>query len=392
MGASFSKAVRNRWVDLWARVGLDARGEFGIVGAGSILRCASLSFLVYFVPLALLRRRLRDPAHFRSAVAFGLFAGLYRSVRVLVARLVPQEHRQAHQAAPFVAGALGGLAAVLVDSSFLSSLFVVWWCVRALRSSPWVQRVEAHPAGPVAVMCFASGLLSPAGLVAPREHHPSYFRFLVRFFECSGARFSDFHSPPAGLTIGQTVAPDGRLFAWYARYVRSVVWESAKIYVPLHLVWAALRLPARTSLRVVLSNTARSIAFLSTYTCSMMAMLLADSHFFSASPPRWHLHLWTPLAGLAVLVERSNRQAELAFFCLAHAINSVYNHARLRGLVRPNNLIGTLLLMVASGRIMQVTAMTPGRGAHLLFGEKMGRLTQKHSQSNPDKPMDEKSE
>jgi hypothetical protein len=66
------------------------RSEFGVVGAGSILRCGVLSFLTYFVPIALLRRKLRDGHHFRSAVAFGVFGAAYRTVRVVISRVYSQ--------------------------------------------------------------------------------------------------------------------------------------------------------------------------------------------------------------------------------------------------------------------------------------------------------------
>ncbi len=88
---------------------------------------------------------------------------------------------------------------------------------------------------------------------------------------------------------------------------------------------------------------------------------------------------------LSLLFERPNRQAELAFFCLSHAINSLYNHARLAGWVSPNRFVGSILLMLATGRIMQVNARNPGRTMHVLFGEKKGRPSQFWSQEKVDK-------
>jgi hypothetical protein len=152
MGAGSSK-LREQYVAFWKRHGLDARGEFGLVGAGSIFRCGVLSFLTYFVPIALLRRKLVDRHHLRSSVAFGLFGASYRMVRVIISRVFSQENRVLHTEAPLIAGALASMAALAVDSSFISSVFVCWWGVRALRSIPFLhQKIEQTKYGPLAVM------------------------------------------------------------------------------------------------------------------------------------------------------------------------------------------------------------------------------------------------
>lgn len=118
-----------------------------------------------------------------------------------------------------------------------------------------------------------------------------------------------------------------------------------------------------------------------------MAMLFANSYFFAPSPPRWQVQLWGWISGLSVLLERPNRQAELAFFCSSHAINSLYNHAVRVGLVRPNQVVGVALLCVATGQIMKHNAERPGRTMHLLFGEKRGRKSQVLSQRFGDDTM-----
>lgn len=89
MGNGLSK-IRERYVDFWASLGIDARAEYGVVGAGSIFRCGVLSFLCYFLPIALLRRKLADKHHFRSAVAFGAFGAAYRMIRVSISRVFSQ--------------------------------------------------------------------------------------------------------------------------------------------------------------------------------------------------------------------------------------------------------------------------------------------------------------
>ncbi len=191
MGTGASK-IREQYVEFWRRFGIDARGEYGLVGAGSILRCGFLSFLTYFIPIALLKRKLRDPHHFRSAVAFGAFGASYRTFRVLISRLFSQEekNRVLHTEAPLIAGAAASLVALAIDKSFISSVFVSWWGVRALRTIPIFQKnIEQTQFGPLAVMALASSILCPAGLKAPEEHHVSYRKFLTDYFECSGCKF-----------------------------------------------------------------------------------------------------------------------------------------------------------------------------------------------------------
>jgi hypothetical protein len=353
MGANTSKDVREAYVAFWKKVfDLDARAEFGVVGAGSVLRCGLLCFLTYWAPLALLRRKFRDPHHLRSAVAFGLFGATYRTVRVLISRLASQDNESLHRHSPVLAGWAAAGVTVAVDPSFLNSVFVVWWVVRALRTlKPVREHVEGTKFGPLAVMAFSSAVLAPAGLKAPEEHHVSYRRFLQGYFECSGTPLAKFQEPDPGLTIGETVG-GGHLASWFARYCVAVTWSAFKLYAPLHLVWALFRLPNLTDPRVIAANTGRSVAFLSTYVCGLMAGLLAHSHLTGGSTPRWQIHLYTAFPTVSLLLERPNRQAELAAFCAAHAVNSIYNHFRLRGVLKPNNFVGALLLMVATGRIM----------------------------------------
>jgi hypothetical protein len=208
---------------------------------------------------------------------------------------------------------------------------------------------------------------------------------LDAFFQVNGDKLEVFLAPGVpGRTVGQALVGDRSILPWFARYVVNVALQCIRIYGPLHLVWAALRLPGKTPLSVIVANTARSTAFLTSYVSALMAMLLLHSHLVGGMPPRWQLHCWTWVAGFSVLLERSNRQAELAYFCAAHALNSVYNHAKRLNLVRPNNLIGVLLLSLATGQIMKHNAERPGRTMHLLFGELRGRKSQVSSQKFDD--------
>lgn len=332
-----------------------------------MLRCALLSFLTYFVPLALLRRKLRDRHHLRASLAFGAFSGTYRAVRLLVARLRPQLNRSA----PFFAGAAGAIATTAIDPSFVSSLFVTWWCVRALRSLPAVAAFQASRYGPALVMCAATDVLAPAGFDTPQDHQVSYRKvralpafpsiwvssslrqFFDTFFQVNGDSVERFRHPPPGVSIAQNlVATSGTPFwRWQMLYLWRVALQAVRIYAPLHLVWAVFRLPARTPLRVLFSNTLRSTAFLTAYVVSLQVILLTNSQLVGGRPQRAQLHLWCWISGLSVLLERSSRQAELAFFCASQAVNSLYNHAKRVGLVQPSHAVGVALLALATGQV-----------------------------------------
>jgi hypothetical protein len=169
MGNALSR-LSDAYARFWARsFGLSVDAEFGVVGAGSILRCAVLSFLAYWAPLALLRRKLRDPFHLRSALAFGAFSGTYRTVRLLVAlHAAATNQPQLNRSAPFFAGAVGAMVGAYVDPSFLSSLFVLWWCMRAARTLPGVEEFQDSKYGVAAVMCLAADQLAPVSVYSPQ--------------------------------------------------------------------------------------------------------------------------------------------------------------------------------------------------------------------------------
>jgi hypothetical protein len=380
MGQAYS-SLTSSYVSFWARLGVRVDAEFGVVGAGSIFRCSVLSFLAYFVPLALVRRKLKDPHHLRAAMAFGGFSFTYRTVRLLIARYVPERNVDVHIQAPFIAGAAGAATCSVIDNSYVSSLFLIWWLFRSLRTLEAVNEFQQSKWGPTILMCASAEFLAPPALFSLEDHHVSYQKFLAPFWTAAGDRYEQFSQPPKGVTIGTNlVGPNGSMVHWWMRYVYGVVAQTVKVYFPLHLVWGLFRLPAWTPPSVILSNTARSSAFLSAYVLSLQALLLANSSLAKGLPPRWQVHLWTWASGFSVLLERTNRQAELAFFCASHAVNSLYNHAKRRGIVRPNFALGMILGMFATGLIMKHNAERPGRTMHLLFGELKGRKSQLVSQ------------
>lgn len=391
MGQNVSK----QYNDFWAYFGLSVNAEFGVVGFGSIARCSLLSFLAYFLPFAALKRSFRDPSILRSAVAFGTFSFVYRSVRLLLARLVPQHLKRVHEEAPAISGAAGALACCLVDPSFVSSVFVFWWCVRAFRTLSLVDKLQQSTMGIPLLYASTAGLLSIASMHSPEDAHVSYIRFLDKMLQCSGKNLSYYRSCPPNVTLLQHLTSHSSIssgFFFLARMFARVLSAAAQVYIPLNLVWAALRLPMPTAPSSIAINVARSSFFLACYGfCSIALLMMHSSLVGGGMPPRLQMVLWTWLPGMSVFIERHNRRAELAFFCLAHALNSVWNRLKRNHLAQPNNAIGIALVMAATGQLMKHNAERPGRTMHLLFGEKLGRPSQALSQkSNTQKPTTQK--
>lgn len=278
--------------------------------------------------------------------------------------------------APFISGAAGAASTCVIDPSFVSSLFLIWWSLRALRTLEKVQLFDKTPWGPPALMCASAEFLAPAALYTTQDHHVSYQKFLQPFWEAAGDTLEKFRKDPRS-----AFATDGKgVMNWWIRYTYGVVAQTVRVYLPLHGIWALFRLPAYTPVSLIVKNTATSCLFLSSYVLSLMALLQANSALVGGIPPRWHVHLWAWLSGFSVLLERSNRQAELSWFCAAHAVNCIYNHLKRRGWVKENLPIGMIFAMFATGLIMKHNAERPGRTMHLLFGELKGRRSQLLSQ------------
>ncbi len=90
-----------------------------------------------------------------------------------------------------------------------------------------------------------------------------------------------FRSPPPGVSVMRNVVRNRSLVKWIVRYVANVALQCVRMYAPLHLLWAAFRLPARTPISVIVSNTARSTLFLTTYVTSVRRETEVCSHLLA---------------------------------------------------------------------------------------------------------------
>lgn len=108
----------------------------------SIARCGTIGFLTYFLPFYFLRGGEGGPT--RSALAFGTFTGMYRLLRVLEGRYISDvgENVLIHRYGAGLCGAVAAYCGLIVDPSFGSSLFVIWWFIRSLRSLDYIEQLE----------------------------------------------------------------------------------------------------------------------------------------------------------------------------------------------------------------------------------------------------------
>ena len=75
---------------------------------------------------------------------------------------------------------------------------------------------------------------------------------------------------------------------------------------------------------------------------------------------------WVP--GLAVLLERPNRRKELASYCLSHALNTIWNNARLKYNLKSNDWVSVLSLAISIGVLLQHFEQQPNLIASHVFG------------------------
>ncbi len=72
--------------------------------------------------------------------------------------------------------------------------------------------------------------------------------------------------------------------------------------------------------------------------------------------------MWAWLGGLFVLFEKPGRQVELATYCGAHAINSLYNRYS-----HPLPKVGTAMLMASCAMLLHSWSENPNRLTNYLF-------------------------
>lgn len=318
---------------------------------------------------SLIQRKRVDSAVWRTAVAAGCFIGGYRLFRILFRKLKFLKSFQKFE--EFLSGAMACGVALGVDDHFLGSLLTIWWCLRAIRcmlpkNDSWA---------PVALMSVSASILNPAAFLHRDEHQAQYQKFMERF-----ALRMDRQT----LIVPQAVISKPSIHGWdkwifcdelqhdlgghptssCAHSVMTFVFPrifmmSLKMYLPLYLAWSffKVRLP---NLRVLGENVARSTMFLTMYTITQYIGVMWFTSTISPNISRMQHASFAWLSGLWTLLERKERRPELALYCVAQAINSLYLQGKKKGLYNHTpRAIKYLLLTLASGTLTHFKEQHP---------------------------------
>ena len=343
-------------------------------------RQALVGFAGYAVPMAVLRKGRMTRLLLRSASAFAIFTGGYRLFRVLLRKWLEYSKRRpskllgpgleghVERFSPAIAASVASLCGNAVDPSYSSSFFVIWLFLRALRTLPFAP--SSRVVAPLA-MVAAVEVIVPAGFNDPSEMHASYQTFLESF-GC-GVDLNKMRNP-GSRSIGEAVhsyATDAQ-FMLRAQLPALAV-RACSVYWPLHAVSALVSHVTgarRLDLAALSENIVRSTAFLTGWVGTMWWAVMLHSRWLVARTGRGrverrHTMLWAWLGGLYVLIEKPGRQAELATYCSAHALNSLLNrYSRGR-----HSVAGTLMLMAACAMLLHSWTKEPNFVKKLLFGQ-----------------------
>jgi hypothetical protein len=390
------------------------------VNLGEILRSGAVASALYVAPLVLLKRRSPNQEILRSAGALAAFCSCYRFLSAhgkeleaqlvggnekttgTVLELLPSNlksllHNVLSRHRTSLAAFLAVCAAIQVDPSFSSSLFVIWCFIKA--SFPLLIPQDVRPSWlGLAIMTLATSIALPAGYKKPDLHHPAYKTFLHTWVHDLNISLHDFYHPPPGptMTLSDSIHPGESFFHFvFARAFPSCVKLSFKLYTPLHLTFALLRLIRRftserkekknasssssssssssTSLRYLatqtIENILRSVLFLSGYVTSLWALILLHSKAMPGGTiPKeyYYFTMWIP--SLFILFERPDRQVDLGLYVLAHGINSIYRGLVIRGSVTPSVPGGMGLLALSAAFAFSQMSGRNGGLMNVLFG------------------------
>ena len=349
----------------------------------AVARQTLVGFAGYVVPMALMKRGRVTRVLIRSAAAFATFTGGYRLIRLLLKRWISYSRKrpslllgpifEAHleRFSPAIAAGLASLFGNAIDPSYSSSFFVIWLFLRAVRTLPMM------PSGRIVApltMIASVEVIVPAGFNSPEEMHPSYQNFLESF--ACGVDLNKMRNP-GSKAIGDVVheySSDLR-FMFQHQYLAIAV-KACSVYWPLHaLSYLVNRVTGSRSSDVanLAENILRSTAFLTGWVGTMWWAVMAHSRRLVAQNGngqvlRRHTMVWAWLGGLYVLIEKPGRQVELATYCSAHALNSLYNRYILKQ-HGEQRAVGTLMLMGACAMLLHSWTKEPNFVKKVLFGE-----------------------
>lgn len=310
------------------------------------------AFLLYALPITLLRRKMKKST-LRRASALGAFMAVTKACNEYIETIIPSQDDRVGGVAIYrflkkyshgTGGAIGAIAALSIDSGLSYSTFVIWLAIRAIRCvseetflEDWAKSI---PFFHTISMCLSAGQILSSWISGNKQLDAGYYRFL----SVQGGRSTEFMQLIRSKTVVDPLTAFGFGFRDFCSFWPAGLLRAMKLYAPLYalvLVFSLIQpknhTPARmkTAFMNFFIHVLRSSVFLSTY-CALAWTSFAiwpfkrmyDRNNVPVTANTMKYHAW--IAGLATLVERKDRRAELAAYCATYAIDSLWRRYTVR--------------------------------------------------------------
>lgn len=338
-----------------------------------VLRGFIKAFLVYLVPITVLKRKL-GLAQIRRAFALGVFVS---GVRVVdsVLKLTHSPEGEGESAAKEItflrkyslgiAAGLSSFVAITIDGELPQSILVLMWAVaRAFRAC--IPDSLNFPGASTLVMCLSASRLLTAYVWTPGELTPSYYKFLVLHGGKSEKNVLDIlkHGGPNGCG---TIHPGQRCSQHFVNFWLEEYIRACKIYVPVFTL--SLILSHKRNLVHWGTNILRSSAFLATY-CSFawwFSMCIYNGYIMKGNMTKIHYYFSLWFAGLSTLIEREPRRVELATYCFTYAGDSLLRGLEKKGFPILFPTLNLFILSICTGLMVHNHDQQPKEIMRFLF-------------------------
>ena len=321
--------------------------------SGSVTQGFIRGFILYYVPVTLLRRKLKL-AILQRSVAVGGFSATVRAINIFLSEEKHEERlstllnkfgyskESVSELRPAISGCVGIVLATLLDHSLVNSVFVLWCLMRGL---PFI--LPRIPYGPTLAMCLAATQIGTTWVKRPLELDQSYRKFLISQGGKRASVLEMFGNEDIPVRMLCAINHPGQSCSGHAvRYCLQSFLRAVKLYAPLQLAFFIMS--QNRSVKKSLIGLLKSSLFMVFYCASAWVILCINfkkpfvSDHSTISTKALYMRLW--ISGLGVLIENPSRRSELAQYCCTYAADSLYKHGLVRGMYTPNRAIGIAVL------------------------------------------------
>lgn len=277
-------------------------------------------FLLYFLPVTVLRRQVKKSV-LRRSLAVGGFCGIVRLIRYytqykedkkkkclqdasnsennLIVRLIQWIRGNIYKYPCHVAGGVGALIGLALDPSLAESqLFSIWLLVRAVRCI-----APTFPHASTITMCISSSQILSSYIKAPNHLDGSYYRFLKIHGGQGKETLHTLLTRNDITSICSVIHPGQSCSKYWVTFFFQEFRRAMKVYAPLYVVFFLFS--RSKNIAFLVQNLLRSSAFLALY-CTIAWVSGCIYHRIFPNTPISRATLFThaSFSGLATLVER----------------------------------------------------------------------------------------